>query len=96
MLSDANVQVYTNILWFPCSWKTLPTFGFLENMKACVGCPLLPGINKITMRLDPSQYGFIISLVSSGVPYAVEVVARDGNHPKTELACIRVEGVIEK
>ncbi|CDW53983.1 hypothetical protein TTRE_0000225201 [Trichuris trichiura] len=91
MLSDGDIQTYMNLLWFPCSWRSLPTFGLL-NMKACVGCPLLPGINKITMLV-----AFFASLTKEilQAAYAVEVVARDGNHPETELACIRIEGVIE-
>jgi hypothetical protein len=96
----ADVDLYSWGGWLGCSWHSIPTFGFLNNLDGCsIGknCPLQPGAMVLHESVDLSKFASIISSLVSDATYRIDIHVKNGDDSQhEELDCIRVEARLLK
>uniref|UniRef100_A0AC35FBW0 MD-2-related lipid-recognition domain-containing protein n=1 Tax=Panagrolaimus sp. PS1159 TaxID=55785 RepID=A0AC35FBW0_9BILA len=74
-----------------CEWHSLPTLGLLSNLDACtngIPCPIPQGNQQLTITMDFSKFGDIISLLQDDKPYQIQQVI---TAPNGDTLCITVQ-----
>ncbi|CCD64911.1 MD-2-related lipid-recognition domain-containing protein [Caenorhabditis elegans] len=80
-----------------CSWKSIPTFGLLDDIDGCDfahNCPLESGPLFLILPLDLSQFSVIIELLAAHKPYELEIRMfnhNPGNTKHEEIACVMAQ-----
>ncbi|CAD5215914.1 unnamed protein product [Bursaphelenchus okinawaensis] len=78
--------------WAGCSWHKVPTFGLLNNLNACehgVPCPIKKETKDITIEVDFSKYGKIISVLKDHAPYQILYKLTDRDSSKVTCTILQ-------
>ncbi|KRY20421.1 C2 domain-containing protein 5, partial [Trichinella patagoniensis] len=96
ILSDMSLYMYANLLWLRCSWIHIPTFDHLKDIDECQNCPLSTGLLELQIAYDFTKVQCIMPFIQTGTPYGLDISVRDGENPKQNLACFRLEALLTK
>jgi len=97
----ADVDLWSWGGWLGCDWHEIPTFGLLNNINGCAiggNCPLVGKNLVVKTSVDLSSFASIVKLLTNGGVYRIDIHILNndtGVKPAPEIACIRVEGVLQ-
>ncbi|OUC45970.1 hypothetical protein D917_08097, partial [Trichinella nativa] len=67
-----------------------------KDIDECQNCPLSTGLLELQIAYDFTKVQCIMPFIQTGTPYGLDISVRDGENPKQNLACFRLEALLTK